>query len=427
MYTPQFSDFDASDYTYELPPEFIAARPAGKRTSGRLLTAWVHKHLVEHRSFHEIETLLPAGAMLVVNHTRVIAARLRMLKAGGGAAEVFLLRPVLPSPDPAVALATRNGCTWRCLLGGRRLLPGAVVQTEKNGIVLKAVVMQRNEGEAEVKLTWNDGAMSFAEILDAFGDTPLPPYIKRAADEDDKQRYQTVYAEQGGSVAAPTAGLHFSDELLRNLQDRGISLQRLTLHVGAGTFKPLAGPNPADHNMHAEQIVVEAETIAALAEHCARRDRNGAAQSPIVPVGTTSVRTLESLYWFGVDLLAGRRPEKPTFYVGQWAPYEADGSCNPTTRPEQALNAVGDWLREQGLARLEGETQLMILPGYRFQLCDALITNFHQPNSSLLLLVGAFLGRSFWRAVYADALAHNYRFLSYGDGSLLFGPAFPSN
>ncbi len=427
MQAPQFSDFDASDYTYELPPERIAARPAGKRTAGRLLTAFAGEQQIEHRSFGDIEALLPAGAMLVVNHTRVIAARLRMLKAGGGAAEVFLLRPVLPSTDPAVALAARNGGTWRCLLGGRRLLPGAVVQTEKNGIVLRAEVVQRMESEAEVRLTWSNSGLSFAEILDLFGDTPLPPYIKRAADEEDKQRYQTVYAERGGSVAAPTAGLHFSEELLRKLQGKGISLQRLTLHVGAGTFKPLAGPNPADHNMHAEQIVVEAATIAALAEHCGQRERTGANISPVVPVGTTSVRTLESLYWFGVDLLAGRRPEQASFYVGQWAPYDPDGDCNPTVQPERALKAVSNWLREHNLARLEGETQLMILPGYRFQLCDALVTNFHQPNSSLILLVGAFLGRSFWRAVYDAALDKNYRFLSYGDSSLLLGPAFRSN
>lgn len=443
-----------AEYDYTLPDERIAVRPAAQRDESRLLLCDARRGDIAHRRFGDLPDLIPPGATLVVNDTRVVRARLHLYRESGGKVEVLLTDPLFPSSDPAVALAARGESVWRCMVGGlKRIRNGGEIKgefplalPEENGEkekkkreeendadrtnerhdghgTLFALLKEEDEAGPVLRFRWTPAEMSFAEVIERIGHVPLPPYIKREDLPEDVSSYQTVYAEHEGAVAAPTAGLHFTPEVLERIAARDIQTVRVTLHVGAGTFAPMKGERVGEHAMHAERIAVSATSLHALLEAAERRERTGA---PLVVVGTTSLRTLESLYWYGVRLLRNEiEPLSSEPVVDQWDPYrlEREGAL-PSLREalQQVANRVaaeGDGHNREGVS---GVTRLMIVPGYRFRACDALVTNFHQPGSTLVLLVAAFLGKDLWRRAYDAALQEGYRFLSYGDSSLLIGP-----
>ena len=400
------------DFTYPLPPGRIAPEPLPDRSASRLLVS--RGGIITDQHFRDLSGELPAGSLLVFNDTRVVRARLLARRPTGGQVELFCLEPVAPHRSLELALQQTGHCTWRCLVGnGRRWKEGPVTleftTAEGQATTLHAERQSQEAGTALIDFRWEPAALPFAEVLRAAGHLPLPPYIARPETAADAVRYQTVYAATEGAVAAPTAGLHFTPEILVELQEKGFSIGHITLHVGAGTFQPVKADRMADHPMHTEPILVTAALLRQLLAHRPR---------PVLAVGTTSMRTLETLYWLGVGLL--QNPEQNASHellVTQWQPYE-QADVAAIISPETALAALLRHLEARGTDTLEASTRLLIAPGYRFRLLDGLITNFHQPESTLLLLVAALLGPD-WRAVYDHALAHDYRFLSYGDSSLL--------
>ncbi len=398
------------EFLYELPEARIAKFPLPERDQSKLLLAKALTQELSHHQFYDLPSLLPERALLVRNNTKVIAARLHLAKSTGGLVEVLCLEPLAPSLDPAISLNTKNACRWQCLIGGRKVALGTVLSLHG----LTATVVEKNGAEAIVDFAWNT-EQTFADLLEAIGNMPIPPYLKREAQDEDKSRYQTVYAVAQGSVAAPTAGLHFTERVFEALHQKHIHTADLTLHVGLGTFKPVESGSIAEHKMHTERIAVPLATLERLIEQ---------ATSPtpcIVAVGTTSMRTLESLYWFGAKLYANDSDTRTRndLWMSQWDAYRLTAQ-HQTPPLEVALNLLLDWAKVRGLEHLQGETELMIVPSYSFKVVDALITNFHQPRSTLILLVAAFLGNDFWRKVYQSALENDYRFLSYGDSSLLW-------
>jgi S-adenosylmethionine:tRNA ribosyltransferase-isomerase len=385
-----------SDYSYELPAERIAFYPLPTRDTSKLL---VYKggHIT-HSAFGSLADHLPEDAFLFLNNTRVIPARLHFHKSTGGMIEIFLLEPMEPSAVPAETMASSTGCTWKCAIGNlKRWRPGTTLQLTIGDAVLDATLVDKAGGI--VQFTWT-GTDTFAEILHKVGEMPLPPYIKRKANDTDRERYQTVYSHDEGAVAAPTAGLHFTDAVFNALRQKNIGHDFLTLHVSAGTFLPVKTDNPDEHRMHQEQVIVTRSNIQNLITR----------QGMITAVGTTSMRTLESIYWYGAKLLQNPDSE---FTIGQ-----SDATTVPAPITAEALAAVARHMDKNGLATLVGHTSIFIRPGYDFKVCKALITNFHQPASTLIMLVAAFVGDD-WRKIYAEALTHDYRFLSYGDSSLL--------
>lgn len=389
------------DYDYPLPDERIARYPLEQRDHSKLLCL-KGDHLSEHH-FYDLPSLLPERAMLVFNDTRVIHARLFFQKETGAVIEVFCLEP--HNMDVTAAFAQHEHCTWTCFIGNNKKWKEGALSLQFS-ILNSQFSIQATRREALgnawiVDFHWT-GGLSFAEVIEAAGVIPLPPYLGREAEESDSTRYQTVYAHIDGSVAAPTAGLHFTPSLIEQLRQQGIDTEYVTLHVGAGTFKPVNTPTIGEHEMHSEHVVVERQLIEKL-RHIDR---------PLVAVGTTSVRTLESLYWFGVRLCD--QPEQP-MQVGQWDPYTLSH-----IEPAKALENILHYLDRQHSDTLIGATRLMIAPGYRYRLVNGLVTNFHQPKSTLLLLVSALIGDR-WRECYRYALDHGFRFLSYGD-SCLFLP-----
>ena len=412
------SGVKASDLDYPLPPESIPDRPLPDRAASKLLYVQASKGSVEHRQFRELPDLLPPHALLVVNNTRVIHARIPVSKPTGGAAEILCISPVAPSRDPALALQARGESTWECLVGGKNIPAGMTLSQSWDGITLQAEILERRQAEATVRLRWQPANLTLGEFLNQVGKIPLPPYFKRAAESSDEQRYQTVYSKQEGSVAAPTAGLHFTAEVLDQLQAREIGVESVTLHVGAGTFKPVEVEEVEEHPMHAERIDVSIETL--------RRVRHQLQTGhPVVAVGTTSMRTLESLYWTGVRELRGEFLEEglPELLLDQWDWKRLSAQGAPVSAPVSGADALGaliSALETRKETRLQGQTRIMIAPGYPFAICSGLVTNFHQPRSTLLLLVAAFVGKELWRRMYAEAIAKGYRFLSYGDSSLLW-------
>jgi S-adenosylmethionine:tRNA ribosyltransferase-isomerase len=401
----------AADFTYELPSDRIAAFPLDQRQDARLLVHAADGTL-SHRHFRDVPELLPRGTLLCLNHTRVIQARLSARKASGGAVELLLLGPATPPLDPALALqqvSGASGVTWHVMLSGKRLAPGDVLTVDAPH-PFTATVVERPGAQAVVTLRWEGGG-TLGQQVEALGATPLPPYLRRSAVAADRQRYQTVYAKEDGSVAAPTAGLHFTPALLDALDQRGVERCHLTLHVGAGTFRPMEAAHVGDHAMHPERFVVTRQSVRALAEaHRAGR--------PVVAVGTTSLRTLESLYVLGLRALT--HPDRIHQDVGQWEAADAPpGGPGPAEAMDALLHAMGD------AEELRGNAFLMLAPGCRLRMVHGLFTNFHQPGSTLLLLVAAVLGDPAWKRVYAAALEGGYRFLSYGDGSLLWCPGNP--
>lgn len=419
-------------YDYALPDERIAKYPLPERDSSKLLV-W-RDGAVRERRFYDLPDEVPAGSLMVFNNTRVIQARLHFHKASGALIEVFCLEPDQPR-DYAQSFASTAECTWTCLVGNsKKWKEGALrreVEVEGRTIVLHCERVGAGGASQRIRFRW-DGGVSFARILDAVGELPIPPYLGRSTEESDKTTYQTVYSRIEGSVAAPTAGLHFTEAELSALRAKGVDLRYLTLHVGAGTFKPVKSETIEGHDMHTEFIAVPRAVVADILSHVRRHAEtpaaaNSAADRPrLVAVGTTTVRTVESLYYIGERLLAARAagaptPEPDDLVVSQWEPYD-----RPHTLPTaDALQAILDYLDATRQDTLVTATQILIAPGFRYRLVEAMVTNFHMPQSTLLLLVSAFVDGDTaegarWRRIYDYALGHGFRFLSYGDSSLLF-------
>ena len=400
-------------YNSPLPDERIAKHPLQQRDACKLLM--YRDSTISDHIFRELPSLLPAGTMLVYNNTRVINARLRFTKSTGAAIEIFCLEPKSPA-DYEQAFAARGECAWQCLVGNSKKWKEGVlamdVHTESGTARLTAERLPdppAADKSQSIVFRWDNSSLSFSDIISAIGEIPIPPYLNRKSEESDTTDYQTVYSHIDGSVAAPTAGLHFTDELLAEIDRAGIARREVTLHVGAGTFRPVKSDEIGDHDMHSEFIAVSRDFIAELAATVGNR--------PVVAVGTTSVRTLESLYHIGCLMAAGKwNGELP-----QWTPYDADES--PLTAAE-ALTEIVKHLDAAGDSVLVGRTRIIIAPGYRYRIVDAIITNFHQPQSTLLLLVSAFLGDE-WRHIYTHALGNGYRFLSYGDACLFYNHQQP--
>ncbi len=396
------------DYNYPLPDDRIAKYPLAKRDESKLLI-YKEGNIAQDQFLH-IGNYLPHDSLLVYNNTKVIQARLLFHKATGAKIEVFCLEPLVPH-DYQMSLSSIQGCRWKCMVGNlKKWKQGPLELTVHVGTsdcLLQASLVASNGNVHQIDFSWNDPTISFAEILDAAGVLPIPPYLNRETEESDKTTYQTVYSMIKGSVAAPTAGLHFTKELLAELREQGIETTELTLHVGAGTFQPVKTADANQHTMHTEIIAVPRRCIVDLLRKLGH----------IAAVGTTSMRTLESLYHIGVQLSRVPQTEWQGYaiHVGQFEPYELQSEMSA----KEALTMLLHYLDATGQDTLHAETQIMIKPGYRFRMVDILITNFHQPKSTLLLLVSAFIGND-WREVYDYALKHDFRFLSYGDSSILF-------
>lgn len=395
---------DSQLYTYELPEERIAKYPLPERDASKLLV--FRNHNIEESIFRNVGSFLPEGAMLVFNNTKVIRARLAMHKSTGANIEVFCLEPTLPS-DVQQAFAVTDVTEWKCIVGNsKKWKEGQITHSLTiNGkeVVLCAERLSSADNTSIVRFTWNDNSYTFAEIIEHAGVTPIPPYLNRETEDIDNTRYQTVYSEHKGSVAAPTAGLHFTNSILDEIKANGHELVNLTLHVGAGTFKPIQTANVKDHVMHSEHIVVTRESILSILN-------NAKAGKKLIAVGTTSVRTLESLYWLGVKHLQKQSIDT----LAQWDAYNLPQNISLV----DSFSALMDYLNEHDLEEIHSATQIMIVPGYTMRVVDGLITNFHQPHSTLLLLIAAVVGEE-WHRIYDYALSHDFRFLSYGDSSLL--------
>lgn len=394
-------DLSIHDFTYDLPDARIAQRPLEQRDASRLLV--FRDGTISDRTFTELPKELPPNTLLVLNTTRVVHARVHFKRATGAALQCMVLTPGTERTIEQ-ALQDHGRTRWWCMMGNAKRWKGERLILQQNDTVLEAVRLEQRDGEHLIEFVWNKD-VPFVEVLDRFGAVPLPPYMRREAIAEDDTRYNTVFAARDGSVAAPTASLHFSDAVMEDLGRRGTRTTHITLHVGAGTFLPVKSAAMAGHQMHAEEIHVAAATIRQLLEQLDH--------GPIVPVGTTALRTIESLFWHGVKLLKGMTTE--VVDIDQWEPYGYADDDLPTTK--ECLSALLNASGEDG--SITGRTRLLIAPGYRFRLADALVTNFHQPQSTLLLLVAAFIGPQ-WREVYDHALRNDYRFLSYGDSSLLF-------
>lgn len=391
-------ELSISEHTYALPQERIAQQPLAERDASKLLH--FDNGSISDHVFRDLPGLLPPNALLVLNDTRVVNARLVFHRATGARIEILCLDPMGERPVER-AFADNAESAWHCFIGNaKRWKPEEELVLKDEALELRAI----RTGTEEVHFKWSPVERTFAEVLARFGHVPLPPYMDRPDEASDKERYNTVFARHDGSVAAPTASLHFSADLMTRLADKGVLTTHVTLHVGAGTFLPVKSERMADHAMHQEQVRVPLDSLRTLR---AQLDRG-----PIVAVGTTAMRTLESIHWYGSDLLLGK---VGTMDVDQWRPYNGA----PDHQPHETLDAVIAHLEATGEERLTGRTGLLIAPGYRTRYVQGLITNFHQPQSTLLLLVAAFIGED-WRNVYDHALRHGYRFLSYGDGSLLW-------
>ena len=410
-----------SDYNYDLPDSRIAKFPVSPRDTSKLL---VYRHgEISDDIFYNLPKYLPQKSLMVFNNTMVIQARMHFRKETGALIEVFLMEPAAPT-DYELMFQTRGECSWLCMVGNlKKWKEGSLVRTfdvAGSTINFKATmrrdIIDTKSGGTNywVDFAWNNPLVSFAEILDAVGELPIPPYLNRETQDSDKTTYQTVYSKIKGSVAAPTAGLHFTDKVLAAIDAAGVRREELTLHVGAGTFKPVKSEEIDGHTMHTEYVCVRRDTLQTLLDYdcCA------------IAVGTTSVRTLESLYYMGVKLEANPDAAEEDLHVCQWEPYEkadgtpVDGNLIDGITPQKAISNIIAWLDKNNLKTLHSSTQIIIAPGYEYKIVKVLVTNFHQPQSTLLLLVSAFL-KGDWRNVYDYALSHDFRFLSYGDSSIL--------
>jgi S-adenosylmethionine:tRNA ribosyltransferase-isomerase len=403
--TSSAQEIHITDYDYDLPEDRIAQYPVKERDKSKLLL--YNGKEVSSDIFTNINKYLPQGSLLVFNNTRVIRARLLFQKKSGAQIEIFCLEPLSP-PDYGASFASQNPVEWKCIIGNlKKWKTGTIfmkfhINNKEYELCAEKV---HSEGEAwRIRFKWNNKNISFSEVLEASGHIPLPPYIKREDQKEDTFRYQTVYSSVNGSVAAPTAGLHFTHDLLGKLLEEGVKQVNITLHVGAGTFQPVRGKNISDHNMHCEHFFVTKETIIKLLEN----------QNRIIAVGTTSVRTLESLYWLGVKAKDNPNINIDNLKVDQWEPYHNDLEIPVKT----ALTALADLLTRNKYQAINASTKIIIVPGYKFKMINGMITNFHQPKSTLLLLISAWTGSN-WHKIYTYALDNGFRFLSYGDSSLL--------
>ncbi|MBS1508180.1 MAG: S-adenosylmethionine:tRNA ribosyltransferase-isomerase [Bacteroidetes bacterium] len=387
-----------NDFTYHLPEDRIALTPLAERDQSKLLV--YRQGQIVHSRFSKLSDYLPSHSILFFNNTKVIPARLFFQKNTGATIEVFLLNPISPSPIVSIAMTATQKSQWHCAIGNlKRWKENTPLVVETEHFALDAKLIDR--ANAVVEFTWSPADLTFSEVLEKVGSIPLPPYIKRKAEREDSERYQTVYSKEKGAVAAPTAGLHFTDKVLESLKERNIVTEFLTLHVSAGTFQPVKTANAKEHTMHAEQIIITRKNVEQLL----------IADRPVVAVGTTSMRSLESLYWYGVKLVHHAQAD---FIIHQQDAY----TLKPCSK-EESLEAVLKKMDDSKTDQLIGESSIYIMPGYDFKLVEVLITNFHQPGSTLILLVAAFVGDD-WKKIYGAALSNDYRFLSYGDSSLLF-------
>jgi S-adenosylmethionine:tRNA ribosyltransferase-isomerase len=413
-----------SDYTYNLPDERIAKFPLPKRDESKLLV--YQKGEINHSIFKNVTDYLPKNSLLVFNNTKVIPARIHFQKPTGAIIQIFLLHPVLPTPVINLAMDVTDSCVWECMIGNRKRwkkgdILTQIITVEGQEVEVKAEIFDENQNY--IKLSWkvlekkednlnpqppipnslipNPQSLTFVTLIQALGTIPLPPYLNRETEASDSETYQTVYSEKKGAVAAPTAGLHFTQEVLQNLEKQGIKQDFLTLHVGAGTFQPIKVENIIEHKMHNEQVVFTKKNIENLLANLGN----------IIPVGTTSMRTLESIYWFGVKFL---KDDDLPLLIEKLYPYQHENL--PSV--EESLKAILQKMQENNSEEITAETEIFIFPSYRFKICKGIITNYHQPESTLILLIAALIGEN-WRKVYDEAMTNDYRFLSYGDSSLL--------
>lgn len=393
------------DYNYTLLDERIAKFPMAQRDRSKLLV--YRKGDIKEDIFYNISEYLPSGALMVFNNTKVIQARLHFRKETGALIEIFLLEPAQPS-DYEQVFQAKGKCSWFCMIGNlKKWKTGPLIQKLNiNGEVVNLTAIRGNEHGTSflVEFEWDNDEIPFSDIIEQAGELPIPPYLNRETQESDKVTYQTVYSKIKGSVAAPTAGLHFTEDVFRSIEAAGVVREEITLHVGAGTFKPVKSDDIGGHAMHTEYVAVHRSTLENLLRHGA-----GA-----IAVGTTSVRTLESLYYMGVHLSCGQETSDKCFHVEQWEPYD----CENNLKPDDAIRLILDYLDRNNMNVLHGSTQIIIAPGYEYKIVKMLVTNFHQPKSTLLLLVSAFVNGD-WKHIYDYALSHDFRFLSYGDSSLL--------
>ena len=399
-----FNSINISDYTYVLPDERIAKYPLSSRASSKLLV--YDRGNISHRVFRELPDLIDRDTLLVFNDTRVVQARLKFEKKTGSKIEIFCLEPHDPG-DYVLAFQKTSGCVWKCLVGNAKKWKDGPLQmdilTGTKQFSIRAYNTGRDKDAFLIRFQWDPGDIPFGDILEWAGQTPIPPYLNREAESTDKNKYQTIYSRISGSVAAPTAGLHFTESVLSGLAARGIPKLELTLHVGAGTFQPVSSEQLVDHPMHAEHFYFSRHSLESLFLH----------QGKIMAVGTTSTRILESIFWLGIRLKEQDPPDESSFFIDQWNSYKL-----PMPDKKTSLKNLINYMDKYGLESLEGVTRLMIIPGYKFSMVDRMLTNYHQPNSTLLLLIAAFIGED-WRKVYKYSMEKYFRFLSYGDSSLL--------
>lgn len=397
------------DFLYDLPEEKIAKYPLPQRDESKLL---VYKDgTITESIYYNLNDFIPENALLIFNNTKVVEARLLFQKSTGSNIEIFCLEPADIYADITTAMLQKGRVLWKCLVGGAKKWKEETltkeIETGSKKLQVNAKKIEKFTDYFLVEFNWDDASLSFAEILHEAGSIPLPPYLNRAAEESDKERYQTIYARHDGSVAAPTAGLHFTERLFQKLDKKNIQRDFVTLHVGAGTFKPVKAETMQEHEMHTEFIDVRATLIENILKHIDEK---------VIAVGTTSLRTIESLYWLGVKTILQPTIIAEDLQVYQWDAYDVDAE---NISAKDALQSLLKWMQQNSLSNLITKTQIIIAPGYDFKVAKALITNFHQPQSTLLLLVAALIGDD-WRKVYNYALKNNFRFLSYGDGCLLF-------
>ena len=410
----EVQNISIEDYNYPLPDERIAKYPLSERDASKLLVLKNGKITSSH--FKNIDDFLPKDSLLIFNETKVVRARLQFTKESGASIEIFCLEPITGNGDYQLAFSSASPSRWRCLVGNSRRwksdkLTMAVEVTKtprhqdtKTKATLYAERIEKNDNYSVIEFSWEPAELSFADILEAAGEIPLPPYLHREAEASDRERYQTVFAKHEGSVAAPTAGLHFTNELIDKLKSEGISFEEVTLHVGAGTFRPVSSETIGEHEMHSETIVVRKSCIENLIKNC---------NKTIIPVGTTSMRTIESLYWIGLMLIEEGLEER-NLHLNQWFPYKERESL-PSA--EESLSTILKYMEEHQMNVFHASTALMIAPSCKINIAKALITNFHQPKSTLLLLVSALIGDK-WKEAYQYALNNDFRFLSYGDSCL---------
>ena len=410
----EVQNISIEDYNYPLPDERIAKYPLGERDASKLLV--LKNGEISSSHFRNINDFLPKDSLLIFNETKVVRARLQFTKESGAAIEIFCLEPITGNGDYQLAFSSSSPSEWRCLVGNSRRWKNDKLSLEvevnmttrqqdnKIQATLYAERLEKNDNYSVVRFSWEPAELSFAEILEAAGEIPLPPYLHREAEASDRERYQTVFAKHEGSVAAPTAGLHFTNELINKLKNDGVAFEEVTLHVGAGTFRPVSSETIGEHEMHSETIVVRKSCIENLIKNC---------NKTIIPVGTTSMRTIESLYWMGVMLIEEGLEER-NIHLNQWFPYKERESL-PSA--EESLSTILKYMEEHQMNVFHASTALMIAPSCKINIAKALITNFHQPKSTLLLLVSALIGNK-WKDAYQYALDNDFRFLSYGDSCL---------